>query len=323
VLARNTGHHRGAPVPERLIFRTLRDDNTRLLSLITGGADIMQNAVPPVLAGSLRGDGRIAVQSSPSSIYTYIGFNLEDPILRDPAVRKAVATAIDRDALISRKLMGMAVKAAGILPPGHWAYEGDVERHPFDPEAAKTMLDRAGYPDPDGPGPSKRFALIYKTSTNKFRMSVARAVAAYLEDVGIGVEVRPYEFGTFFQDIKSGNFQMFSMQWTDVFEPDIFRYVFHSKSIPASAGGGESATGANRGRYRNTELDALLDAGRTEQDQAGRREIYSKVQKILARDLPYVSLWHEDNVIVARLGVSGYWTNRNADFDGLAAVSKR
>jgi peptide/nickel transport system substrate-binding protein len=320
VLARNDRYQGTRPLSDRLVFKTLRDDNTRLLSLLTGDGDIFQNAVPPLIAGALREERQVTVDSAPSALYTYIGFNMEDPVLGNPKVRQAVAYAIDRDALIRHKFQGLARASTGLLAPEHWAYEGDVARYRYDPARAKALLDEAGYVDPDGDGPLKRFSITYKTSTNKFRLGVARAIAAYLEDAGIGVTVSAREFGTFFEDIKSGNFQIYSLQWTEPVEPDLYRWIFHSMSIPGAGGNG---SGANRGRYRNAVLDGLLEQGRVVGDPAGRKAIYSRVQKILADDLPYISLWHEDNVVVYRKGVRGFKMNPQAGFEGLTTTGKR
>ncbi|MFA6034929.1 MAG: ABC transporter substrate-binding protein, partial [Myxococcota bacterium] len=277
----------------------------------------------PIVAGAMKGDPQVKVLSAPSALYTYMGINHEDPVLSNVKVRRAIAHAINRDEIIKYKFDGMARPATGLLAPGHWAYEGDVERYEFNPGKAMALLDEAGFADPDGPGPQKRFTVTYKTSTNKFRLGVARAMASMLEAVGIGVKLRSYEFGTLFDDIRSGNFQLFTMQWNETVEPDLFRWIFHSKSIPASATGQGGSTGANRGRYRNPEMDALLDEGRVEPDVAKRRAIYQKVQKIAASDLPYISLWHEDNIVISAPGVSGYTIAPQAGFEGLTGVSCR
>jgi len=294
-----------------LAFKTIRDDNTRLLSLLNGGGDLIQNAVAPIIATELK-DRSIEVISAPSILYTYMGINLEDPILKNILVRKAIAYAIDRDAIIKYKFMGMARPSYSVLAPEHWAYEDGVTKYEYNPQKARELLDRAGYIDPDGDGPQKRFTITYKTSTNKFRIQIAKMICNMLEEVGIGVELRAYEFGTFFSDIKSGNFQIYTMQWTEPIEPDFYYWIFHSSSIPDEKG---NTTGANRGRYRNRELDRLLEEGRITLDFEKRREIYRKVQRIVSEELPYISLWHEHNIALLNSRYTNYNIFPNASFE--------
>ena len=227
-------------------------------------------------------------------------------------VRKALALAIDRQAIIRDLLRGLARPASGVLAPSHWAYHGQVAQYAFDPARARRLLDEAGYPDPDGDGPEKRFVLSYKTSQDRLRIRIAEVIGKYLEAVGIGVEIRSYEWGTFFADIRNGNFQLFSLTWVGVTEPDIYHYVFHSRSLPPD--------GANRGGYANPGLDRLLEQGRRETDSEKRREVYARVQEIVAGDLPYISLWHNEEVAVLSREIRGFQVYPGGDLISLQQV---
>jgi peptide/nickel transport system substrate-binding protein len=121
--------------------------------------------------------------------------------------------------------------------------------------------------------------------------------------------VQAFEWGTFFGDIKSRNFELCSLQWPSVTEPDLYAWIFHSRAIPSAE---NRSAGANRGAYRNQEVDALLDEGRAEPDRDKRRAIYARVQEVLAWDLPYISLWHEDNLLVRQRRLQGYRMVPNA-----------
>jgi peptide/nickel transport system substrate-binding protein len=223
-------------------------------------------------------------------------------------VRGACAGAIDRDAIIAGVYRGQARPATGLLPPGHWAYNGDVPTYPYDPAAARHLLDQAGFPDPEGPAP--RFSLTYKTSQNQLTRRIGEVLQEQLAQVGIQVAVRSYEWGTFYADIKAGNFQLYTLSWVGVTDPDIYNYAFHSKSVPPD--------GANRGRYANPDLDALLERGRTEDDRDRRKAIYAEVQRIVARDLPYVSLWHPESVLVRDRRLTGFVLSPVGDYTSLA-----
>lgn len=301
----------GKPAIERLVFRVVRDDNTRLLALLGNTADVVQNAVAPLMLPVVEKSDRLEQIASPSFKYTYLAFNLEHPILKDERVRRAIAFGIDREAIIKYKFRDTARLSTGMLAPDHWAYEPDVERFDFDPERARALLDEAGYKaDQNG----VRFQLEFKVSASKFRRALAELMAHQLGEIGIEVRVRSYEWGTFFHDIRSRNFDMTTLQWPSVLEPSLYRWIFHSDNIPSQD---NRAAGANRGAYRNARVDELLVAGDSESDPQARRAIYGEVQQILARELPYVSLWHEDNIAVIRKGVQQYYTTPNARFDGL------
>lgn len=296
-LAAHNHFHDGPPRLPFMTVKVIRNEVTRYLELLSGKADLVQNALSPLYLQILTNHPLIKVKSAPSILYTYIGINLRDPILKNLQVRRALAHAIDRKAIIRYKFQGRAVLSTGLLAPMHWAYNDKVARYPYSIKKAMKLLDAAGYPDPDGAGPKKRFTITFKTSTDKFRISLAQVMAGYLNRAGIGVKIRPYEWGTFFSDIKKGNFQIYSLQWTDLVEPDMYHWIFHSTRIP---GPKNKAGGANRGAYINPELDKLLEQGQIAQERKTRRGIYNRVQEIIARDLPYISLWHEDNIAFFR-----------------------
>lgn len=288
-LERNTDYFDGAPKISLLVIKIIPDETVRTLSLESGEVQIIMNPITPDLLPRFRKNQRLKVVTSPSSNYSYLGFNMEDPLAGNIAVRKAVAHAIDRQSVMSRILKGLAEPATGPISPNSGFYEGMVEKYEYDPEKAKKILDEAGFTDPDGPGPAKRFTLRYSTSQNELRRRIAEVFQWQLEKVGIGLDIRSYEWGAFYADIKKGNFQIFSLTWVGVADPDILRYMFHSGSMPPD--------GANRGRYKNAELDPLLSTGVTA-DGEERRRLYSEAQKIIAHDLPYVSLWRPLNVAV-------------------------
>lgn len=308
------GYVLGKPEIERLTFKVVKDDNTRLIALLGKSADMVQNAVSPLMLPVVEDANGLTIKQDQSFKYTYMAFNMRREILQDVRVRQAIAHGLDRESIIKHKYRGLAQLSTGMLAPAHWAYEGDVARYAYNQERAKQLLDEAGYPDPDGDGPQMRFELELKVSSNKFRRALAQLMSNQLARIGIGIKVRSYEWGTYFHDIKSGNFDLTTLQWPSVLEPSLYHWVFHSSNIPSPD---NVAAGANRGAYRSEEIDRLLDEGMVEVDVVKRKAIYAEVQRILARDLPYVSLWHEDNVAIMREGVTNYFTTPNARFEAL------
>ncbi|MFQ6111216.1 MAG: ABC transporter substrate-binding protein, partial [Nitrospinota bacterium] len=251
----------------------------------------------------------------PGTNFSYIGMNLRDPILRRPKVRRALAHAIDRETIIRYILKGLAREADSLLPEGHWAHAPGLPRYGYEPERAKALLDEAGLPDPDGPGPRVRFTLLYKTSQNELRRRIAEVFQEQLREVGVKLKIRSYEWGTFFGDIRSGNFQLYGLTWVGIDDPDIYYYIFHSRMMPPR--------GANRGGYLNPRVDRLLEEGRRTWERGRRREIYAEIQRILGRELPYINLWHGTNVAVMAKEVRGFEVYPDEDFISLRKVDLR
>jgi peptide/nickel transport system substrate-binding protein len=289
-------------------IKFVRDAAARLLMVVGGSADLIQNAIRPDLVAAIRDRPRVRVQTSPGAILTYLMMNNDDPVLGRREVRQAIAFAIDRPAIIRAKFGGLAVLATGLLAPMNWAYIGDVPRYDHD----------LGLRDPDGDGPLPRLHLVYKTSADTFRVAIARTIAAQLSEVGIAVEVRSFEFATFFADIKKGAYQIASMQTTDITDPDFYFMYFHSSWIPTPA----NPDGFNRWRYRNAQVDRLTTSGREEIDQDRRKQLYAEVQRQVATDVPVVPLWHEDNIVLTNASVQGYTITPNARLIGLRNVTK-
>jgi peptide/nickel transport system substrate-binding protein len=314
VLVANPHYFGGRPRLDWIQFRVLVNTTTRLLEMKKGQVDLLQNACPAYAVKFMQRIPSIQVLQEPGITYQYLGYNLTDPILRHKEVRQAISHAIDREAIISHTLKGLARKAEGVvLSPLNWAYEGNIPRYAYNPQRARELLDAAGFVDPDGDGPHVRFSLSYKTSTDMEAVEIAQIIKGYLQRVGIGLEVRSFEWGTFFGDIMKGNFQVYSLRWVGVVDPDIFYYLFHSSSVPPN--------GANRGRYRNAEMDRLLELSRRTIDQTQRRELYSRIQKTLAADAVYTSLWYRDNLVVIRKGFRGFHIYTGGEYKSLQDIS--
>ncbi|NOY53035.1 MAG: ABC transporter substrate-binding protein [Deltaproteobacteria bacterium] len=299
----------GPPKLEKVVFRVIPDSTVRFLELRKGSVQLLLNGIEPDYLPLVRRNPELRTLTGPGVNYSYIGFNLTDPILKHRRVREAIAHAVDRKAIIRYLLKGTAREATGLLSPLNWAYNGSVKTFDYDPAKSRALLDKAGFTDPDGAGPKMRFTLTFKTSQDELRKRIAAALQQQFRKVGIGMTIRSYEWGTFYGDIKSGNFQLYTLSWVGITEPDIYYYIFHSSNIPPR--------GANRGRYKNPEIDRLLEAGRRETDPAKRKRIYGRVQEILARDLPYVSLWYYDNVAVFSKRLHGFVLDPRGDLFSL------
>jgi peptide/nickel transport system substrate-binding protein len=160
------------------------------------------------------------------------------------------------------------------------------------------LLDAAGHRDPDGAGPRMRFQINFRGSTDEEVRQQAEMIQQMLREVGIDMQIQTSEFGTFMEDLTKGNYQLFSLRRLGINDPDFYSTIFHSNSIPPN--------GQNRGYFINRRVDQLIEQGRSTFDRAKRKAAYDEIQKIVADELPYISLYHRDNVAVMTKGVQGF-----------------
>jgi peptide/nickel transport system substrate-binding protein len=306
VIARNDNYWGAKPRLTRIRFTIVPDATTRALELRKGSADAAINALTSDTIVALQREPNLQVDRAPGTVLSYLAFNLRDPTLKDVRVRQAIAYAVDRAPLLQYIWRGFAQPAQSILPRQSWAYDQSVAVYPHDPAKARRMLDAAGYSEHDG----VRFHLIMKTSTEESTRLMAAVWQQQLRDVGIALDIRTFEFATFFADVTSGAFQLYSLRWIGGNEdPDIFEYAFDSNRFPPN--------GANRGYYSNPRVDSLIDQARREIDQNARKKLYDEVQEILARDVPYINLWYFDNVLVHTRRVHNATLNPSGNYDFL------
>jgi peptide/nickel transport system substrate-binding protein len=288
VIERNPASWGALPKIARIRFAVVPDAITESLELEKGSGDVAINSLPMDSLQVLAARPNLAIEDSSGTQIQYLAFNVRDPLLKDVRIRQAISCAIDRNLIIQSLMNGRAQPAVSMLPVSHWAWTGDLPRFDYDPARAEQLLDQAGHPrSSDG----TRFHLTMKTSNIEDVRLLAAVLQQQLAKVGIALDLRSYEFATFYSDVTRGAFQMYSLRWIGGNEqPDIFTYAFSTARFPPK--------GANRGHYSNPRLDALLDDAAQSGDATRRRVDYAEAQQILALDLPAINLWYRDTVVV-------------------------
>jgi peptide/nickel transport system substrate-binding protein len=309
VLDRNPNYWGTAPQIERVSFKIVPDATTRALELRKGSADILLNSLTADMVEVLRREGNLRIAREPGNSYQYLAFNLADSRLTPP-VRQAIAYGIDRQALITYLWRNMARPADSILPPENWAHAPDLQTYPHDPRKANELLDRAGLnPGSDG----IRLHLVMKASTDQTARELAAVLQEQLRQIGVALDIRTFEFATFYADLTKGSFELYSLRWVSGNDdPDIFDYCFDSRKFPPA--------GANRGHYFNPEADRLIEHARVSPNRDDRRQDYIELQKILNRDLPYVHLWYMDNVSVYNRRIQNLRLAATSDYNFLTTI---
>lgn len=287
-------------------FLRISDPTVRTLKLLAEEIHLLQNDLPPELVTYLSSREGIQVQHRRGSNFAYLGFNQLDPVVGREKVRKAIAHAINREEIIEYVLRGRARAAQALFPPEHWAGPSSLPGYQYNPDLAKQLLIEAGFDDRHRP------LITYKTSTDPFRLRLATILQYQLHQVGIDVSIQSHDWGTFYGDIKTGRFQMYSLAWVGVKTPDIFRYAFHSQAVPPA--------GANRGRYTDAVADRLILQAEHTADRQAQQNVYRRLQTRLSETLPYVPLWFEDHFSLSSTSITGYELGTDGNFDGLLQV---
>lgn len=269
------------PAPARSVtLRTVHDENARALRMHAGRADLVVNGFSPTLIPALDHAPGVTVNARRGANLTYLLARTDRGPLADPRVRRALATAIDRERIAATLLSGRAQAATTLLPPQHWAHT-DAPAWPADRAAARTALAEAH------PG---RLRVTLLTSTDRLRGTIARFLAQELAEVGADIEVVPLELGTLIGRLGAGDFELATLQLPEITEPNVLRVFLHSSSIPPA--------GANRGRIQDAEVDRLLDEGAATLDGGARKAIYAALERRIRDEALLVPLWHEDQIAV-------------------------
>jgi peptide/nickel transport system substrate-binding protein len=306
IVERNVDYWGAKARVKHLRFNVVPDATTRALELRKGSADVAVNAMTPDVVLTLEHETKLGVLRAPGTVLQYMGFNLRDPILKDVRVRQALAYAMDRRPILQYLWRGFAQPADSILPVQSWAYTNELEGYPYDPARARQILDDAGYKPVDG----IRFHLVMKTSTEESTRLMVAVLQQQLRAVGIALDIRTFEFPTFYSDVTKGAFQVYLLRWVGGNEdPDIFEYAFDSAKFPPQ--------GANRGYFSDPRVDDLIAQGRKELDQTKRKAIYLEIQRVLAEQLPSLNLWYLDNVLVHNPRVTNLTLNPSGNYDFL------
>lgn len=282
----------GAPMLERVVFRLIPEPTTMLTELMSGNIDIAGWTLLPDQAQQLQGQEGIELESFPSREFTYLGWNNERPVFESPEVRRALAMAIDRPALIEGLLHGMAAPAVGMIPPWSPMHE-EVAPLPHDPEAARQLLAGAGWRDSNGDGVLDRggqplsFTLLVNAA-NRMHQDIATVIQQQLREIGVAVEIQQVEFGTLLQKHRGREYDAVISNWTlDTFKVD--------PTPLFSCEEARTAQSANRAGFCDPAIDQLIAQGLQATDAGAARQTWTQFTRELQQRQPVTFLfWSED-----------------------------
>ena len=280
----------GQPYISKYVERIIPDQAVQFLELVTGGIDSM--SLSPYQYKYRTDTSKFNLRFNKYKYlahqYTYIGYNLKDPMFSDKRVRQALSYALDKEAIIEGVLMGLGEECSGPFIKNTYAYNRDVKKYPYSPAKARELLAEAGWEDTDADGILDKdgqpfsFKLITNQG-NKQREDVVTIAQRNWQEIGIKVEVQTIAFVTFLKEfVDKRNFQALILGWTMPIDPDCYN-VWHSEAIKEG--------GLNFIGYNNPEVDKLIEAARGTYDLDERAKCYRKIHAILAEEQPYTFLY--------------------------------
>ena len=280
---RNPAWWKGPVHLDEVVYRPMPDTDTRIASLKAGNLDVAMNA-PGKDVIEARGARKFTVLDPGSLGSTFVMLNVEKPDVSDVKVRRAMAHAIDRDAInkvVNKGLLKVASTPFGTGLAPHERVEGYPK---FDPAASRKLLAEYGKP----------VKLRVSVQNAPLSMLTAQALQQMWKKVGIEAEIVPFEQTALIRAANTRDYQVMLYRWQGGVDPDRNVYIFfHSKGS------------ANRTAFSNPEMDRLLEAGRATTDPAKRLEVYTAINNLLARETPYLVLSYFNNFSLAQPSVKG------------------
>jgi peptide/nickel transport system substrate-binding protein len=275
---------------DRVVFRIVPEEATRLLMLETGELDLA-DGVPPSAAARLsaRGDLRL-VATGGRRIY-YLQWNCRNPALADAGTRRALALALDRERLVSALVDGYGRPAIGPIPPALWNHHRGMAAPACDPPAARRKLAEAGWRDDDGDGVVERGGVplrfeILTRGGDPVREQGVVILRENLAAVGAAVEVRVMEQVASLARLRDGLFDAYFGLATANLHGNPAPFV-HSAAVEEY----------NQGHYANARVDSLLDVALGLGDRRESLPVWHKLQEELAQDPPAAYLFYPDNLV--------------------------
>ncbi len=299
VLERNPDYWDRTRVPkvDRLVFRWIVNPQSRVAALEAGEVDIIVSPPPQALA-ALRANPAFKVAEFEAQHTWYLVLNNQTEPFNNKLVRQAVHHAIDKEAIVRDILLGTGTVArTSPMPPSVLGYNPNVRVYDYNPDKARELLRRAGYPN----GFSIDFWVPESGSGMQLPVEMGTAIQAFLAEVGIDARIQTFEWGAFLERILATDPKqyppMHELSWImDNGDPDNFLYVLLSGEQWPPAG-------FNNAFYRNETVDGLLRQARMTFDESQRKDLYEAAQVLIAEDSPWVWVDHGKEIfpMTARL----------------------
>lgn len=299
----------GLPKSNQLVMRFIADPAARLAQLRSGTIDLTVDLAPDQLK-EVQSDAKLEAVKRPSLNVGYLALNPSYEPLSKPEVRQAIAQAINKKEIVKAFWGELAENTPHFTPPALQEYQSNtVADYQFNPQNAKQLLAKAGYPN------GFPLQLWYMPVSRPYFPNpkpLAEAFAADLNAIGIKVNLQTKDWAAYLADRnKKPGFQSFMLGWTgDYGDPDNFYYTHF----------GPGAT-QDIGNWKNEQVLKLLDQGRATGDKAARTKIYQQIDEQLYKEAVRLPIVHAQPLLAKRKNVNG-WVPSPLGSETLDEVSK-
>jgi peptide/nickel transport system substrate-binding protein len=288
----------GEPHFKRIVVKVIENTAALEANLLSGAIDMVAGelglTLDQALAFEQRNGDRYRVHYQPGLLYEHVDVNLDNPILADLRVRKALMLGLDRQAMSAQLFQGRQPVADTKISELDWVYKDDVTRYGEDLEAAGALLDEAGWSEirngirHNVAGQPLQLELM-TTAGNRTRELVEQVLQSQWRRLGIDIRIRNEPARVFFgQTLNERRFTGLAMfAWMSAPE-HVPRTIMHSEEIPTEA---NNWAGQNYAGYVNPEVDELIDAIEIELDRDRRKAMWHRLQEIYAEELPALPLY--------------------------------
>ena len=279
---------------ESLIFAITPDASVRYQKVQAGECHVMAYPNPADVA-AMKASDQVKVMEQEGLNVGYLAYNTKMPPFDNPKVRKALNMAIDKQAIIDVVFQGSGQAAKNPIPPTMWSYNDAIEDDPYDPEAAKKMLEEEGVSDLN----LKIWAMPVQRPYNPNARRMAELMQEDFSKIGVDVEIVSYEWGEYLERSKAEDRDgAVLLGWTgDNGDPDNFLAVLL---------GCDGVGGSNRAQWCNEEFDSLIQKAKTLPTQAERTPLYEEAQVVFKDQAPWATIAHSVVFMVMRPEVEGY-----------------
>lgn len=281
--------------PNRLVFKTIQDQNAAIVAAKNKEVDNMFVIQPSDFVENVKDPGQFALKKALvlEPTYVFIAWNNKSPLFSDVKVRTALSHAIDRQAIIDKVVYGMGTLVNSPVFMKSKYYNNDLPQISYNLDSAKMLLVEAGWKDTDGngildkviDGKKTDFKFTFINNNNPKRKRVMLIVIEMLKQIGIQADLQEYEWSVFLEKTKKHQFDACYSAWQLGVTPEDPYQIWHSSQ--------SEGEGSNFISYLNPESDKLIEANRTEFDDAKRVEILKKWQELIFKDQPVTFLWSE------------------------------
>ena len=304
--------HNKPKIPN-LVFKIVPDKTQLLGQLKTGEIQVMES-LPPREAEKIAVSGDLKIESFPFGQYVQIAWNLGNPLFKDVEIRRALTMAIDRQALVDHLLGGYGRVCTSPIHPILWAHDSTIKPLPFDPETAKTALQKAGWIDSNSDGVvdknGRRFEFELLANIGSGTREDAQVmIQEMLRKIGIKVTPQRLEWSVYVEKLMARDFDavIIGMMTATKVDP---RPAWHSSMI--------GPDGFNLSCYDNPKIDALIDQARVMIDRKQAQPLWDDFQRIVMEEQPVTLLWLPDRVVGLDKRIKGYRFSPTSIFFNIA-----